>query len=230
MGKSVSILPDICDTGAAVWHWSTSPLISTGPSASLTCCRAVWQTLHSPPGIPLVSYQYPPPDCPSFFIFIPLLLFYSTKKKKKVSFESTKKCLIVMQEEQTVAPMQSDVPAIHLKLHVRALSWHLQWELLPREKWERMKGLSFSVLLKDTSRGHMFFVARFGCHGDQTRDLSVSKRVISPWGQPAVKWLIIMQEREIRASAQMIVLEKQWLIVPGQTLTEPREVSGSPVR
>ena len=83
MGKSVSILPDICDTGAAVWHWSTSPLISTGPSASFTCCRAVWQMLHSPPGIPLVSYQYPPPDCPSFFIFIPLLLFYSTKKKKK---------------------------------------------------------------------------------------------------------------------------------------------------
>ena len=128
-----------------------------------------------------------------------------------------------MPEEETAAPMQSDAPAIHLNLRVRALSRHLQWELSPGERREQMKGLRFSA--KDTSRGRMFFVDRFGCHGDQTGDLSISKRVISPRGRPAVKWLIIMQEREIQASTRVIVLEKQWLIEPGQTLTEPREVS-----
>lgn len=48
----------------------------------------------------------------SFLVFLPNL-----------SFKSTKKCLIVMQAAETVAPMQSDT--LHLKLRVRAFSWHL---------------------------------------------------------------------------------------------------------
>lgn len=132
----------------------------------------------------------------SFLVFLPNL-----------SFNSTKKCLIVMQAAETVAPMQSDT--LYLKLHVRAFSRHLYWELSRREQWERMKGWRFGVLLKDTSKGHIVFIGCFGCHGDQTRDLSFSKRAISPIGQSALKWLIIMQERKIQAPTLMIVLEKQ---------------------
>lgn len=71
-----------------------------------------------------------------------------------------------------------------------------------------MKGWRFSVLLKDTSRGDVVFVCGFGCHGDQTRDLLVSNSGVSPRGQTAAKWLIIMQEREIQTPTQIIVLEK----------------------
>lgn len=88
---------------------------------------------------------------------------------------------------ENVAPMESDM--LHLKLHVKAFSRHFFRELVSRAKWGWMKGWRFSVLLKDTSKGHTVFAG----------DLSVSKRAASPTGRPAVKWLIIMQEREIQA-------------------------------
>lgn len=71
-----------------------------------------------------------------------------------------------------------------------------------------MKGWKFSVLLKDTSQGHVVFVGGSGCHGDQTRDLLVSKSAVSPGSQTAAKWLIIMQEKKIQTPTQIIVLEK----------------------
>lgn len=100
---------------------------------------------------------------PIFFRFSPLSPTLPTCPSK-----STKKCLIVMQAKETVAPKQSDVLEIHLKLHVQALSWHSQWELLTRETLEWMKGGGggFSVLLKDTSRRHMLFVGHSGWTGD----------------------------------------------------------------
>lgn len=143
----------------AVWHWSISPLISTGPLASLTCCWGVWQTLHSPPGIPLASYHYTllstPPISPSFFFLTPSSsVFFSpfslplSPPPQNVSFKSTKKCLIVMQATET--PMQSDVPAIHLKLHVRSFGLTLALRALT----QREMRMDERVEVRCSARGH----------------------------------------------------------------------------
>lgn len=180
--------------------------------------------------VSLWSFFTTPPISPSSFV----LSFFGFNPLLPCSFSLTQ-TPPNLQINQEVFNCHADegsaVSVIRLKRHVWALSWHLHSLLLPRDKWEWIKGGGWVSCSRTLLRGHMVSFDRFGCHGDQTQDLCVWKRTVSSIGQPvvAVKWLIIMQKREIQAPIQT-VLENKWLIELGQTLKEPQGASTSPAR
>lgn len=90
---------------------------------------------------------------PIFFSLVPLFSPFSlplSPPTPNVSFKSTKKCLIVMQATETAAPMQSDVPAIHLKLHVRSFGLTLALRALT----QREMRMDERVEVRCSARGH----------------------------------------------------------------------------
>lgn len=211
--------------GAGVRRWS---IISTGPLASLTCCWAIRQTLHSPPGIPLASCHYTLFYNSNhlsifllpfliFFRFIPPSYLLPTTPPLKLALQINHEVLNCHADEENrgsnakrraCLPFKASCSGIWLTLALRALT---------QREAEWMKGLGHF------KRTHVFCQSLWLSWRSNQRAFRFKKGYFT--SRPS-GWLSCRRGKSR--------LQLKWLHLRGSDWSNrarrPREVSTSPVR